>query len=90
MANKRIIFLLFIAIHFVQGATVNLLGISQKDSLDRYYLTLSFDGSPEYVTSQKFAPPTYDLKASGCKMGPRGLFQVDQYSASHQICPEEQ
>ena len=67
MTNKRIIFLLLIAIHFVQGATVNLLGISQKDSLDRYYLTLSFDGSPEYVTSQKVAPPTYELKLVGAR-----------------------
>ncbi|MDP7127304.1 MAG: hypothetical protein QGI00_06735, partial [Candidatus Marinimicrobia bacterium] len=62
MTNKQIILLLLMTINLVQGATVNLLGISQKDSLDRYYLTLSFDGSPEYVTSQKFAPPTYDLK----------------------------
>ena len=67
MKNKRVIFLLLMGISVVQGATVNLLGISQKDSSDRYYLTLSFDGPPEYVTSQKFAPPTYELKLVGVR-----------------------
>ena len=67
MKPKRIMFLLLMTISLIQGRTVNLLGISQKDSSDRYYLTLSFDGPPEYVTSQKFDPPTFELKLVGAR-----------------------
>lgn len=67
MTDKRIIFILLMAFNLVQSATVNLLGISQTDSLNRAYLTLNFDGPPEYVTSEKFAPPTFELKLVGAR-----------------------
>ena len=62
MRLTRGILLIFLLASDVFGESVNLLDITQKDSVDQHYLTLTFDGVPEYVTSQTYEPPSFGVK----------------------------
>ena len=64
MKLRKFILLLFFTINTVLGAAINLLDIRQQETEDQHQLNLIFDGMPEYVTSQNYAPAIFTLKLS--------------------------